>query len=362
MYAEFSSCCATCTSRARREGQRGLSIIELMVGLVVALLVGLAATSSAVMFGATQRQGIGVGGVAVNASTALAALKNDALTAGLGFFGDARFLCTRLNLSVGSTVHLDGAAFAPVRIEQVAGQDQLDVMQSARVESGANVLLDQPSSGVDAQLKSYLPAVVGDAVLLSPESAADPCTVRSVTAVTASTPDDPQKLDFASGGTFNDGSFTTPLSYGSSGGGVTLLGALRWQRYRLVGTNLVLERPLDGTSAIIARNVIGFRVQYGISSAVLTQKTLESWVDATGAFATLTAANIPRVRAVRMGLVMRSPQREKEGAGGACEASAAKPVLWGATVEPDVTDWACYRYRRAEVVVPLRNLVLGIKT
>ena len=66
MYAESSSCCATCTSRARRAGQRGLSIIELMVGLVVALLVGLAATSSAVMFGATQRQGIGVGGVAVN--------------------------------------------------------------------------------------------------------------------------------------------------------------------------------------------------------------------------------------------------------------------------------------------------------
>lgn len=356
MYAEYRT-----GSRARLR-QRGLSIIELMVGLVVALLVGLAATSSAVMFGATQRQGMGVGGVAVNASTALAALKTDALTAGLGFFGDARFLCTKLNLSLGGTVHLDGAAFAPVRISQPGGQDQLDIMQSARVESGANVLLDQPSTGADAKLKSYLPAVVGDAVLLSPESAADPCTVRTVTAVTASTPDEPQTLTFAAGGSFNGGSFTTPPSYGDSGAGVTLLGNLRWQRYKLVGTNLVLERPLEGTEAIIARNVIGFRAQYGVSSAVLSQKTLESWVDASGAFATLDAANIPRVRAVRLGIVLRSPQREKESAAGACEASTAKPTLWGAVVEPDVSDWACYRYRRAEVVVPLRNLVLGIKT
>jgi Tfp pilus assembly protein PilV len=76
-----------------RRRQRGVSIIELMVGLVVAMLVGLAATSSAVVFTASQRQGIGVGGVVVNVGTALAALKNDAATAGLGFFGDSRYLC-----------------------------------------------------------------------------------------------------------------------------------------------------------------------------------------------------------------------------------------------------------------------------
>jgi Tfp pilus assembly protein PilW len=40
-------------------GQRGMSIIELMIGIVVALLVGLAAAGSAMMFTASQRQGIG---------------------------------------------------------------------------------------------------------------------------------------------------------------------------------------------------------------------------------------------------------------------------------------------------------------
>jgi type IV pilus assembly protein PilW len=345
-----------------RRRQRGLSLIELMVGLVVALIVGLAASASAVMFGATQRQGIGVGGVAVNIHTVLAAVKNDAATAGLGFFGDARFLCGSLNLSTGATVHLDGAAFAPVRIQRVGGLDRLDVMQSTRVESGANVLLATSSNGSVANLRSLLPAVEGDAVLLSPPTPADPCTVRTVTAVTAATDDTPQQLVFGTGGLHNDGGFTTIPTYSDEGGGVTLLGQLRWQRYRLNGTDLLLERPLDGTSAVLARNVIGWRAQYGVSSTVLTSKTLEDWVDATGVFATLTPANIPRVRAVRIGVVVRSPQREKPNAAGVCEASTAKPVLFGATVEPDVSDWACYRYRTAVLVIPLRNLVVGIAT
>jgi type IV pilus assembly protein PilW len=74
-----------------------------------------------------------------------------------------------------------------------------------------------------------------------------------------------------------------------------------------------------------------------------------------------TAANLPRVRAMRMGIVTRSPQREKPDASGNCEASLAKPRLFDVEIDPDVTDWQCYRYRVSTVVVPLRNLVLGLR-
>jgi type IV pilus assembly protein PilW len=340
-----------------------MSIIELMVGLVVALIVGIAASSSAVMFTASQRQGIGVGGVAVNVNTALAAMKNDAATAGLGFFGDSRYLCSSLNLGVGATAHWDGTPFAPVRITRVDGIDRVDVLQASRVESGANVLLALPSTGATATLKSFLPAAVGDAVLLSPEAVGTPCVVRTVTAVAASTVDTPQQLTFAAGGAHNDATFATNPTFSDAGGGVTLLGQLRWNRYRMDGTNLVLERPLDGASAVLARNVIAFRAQYGASSAALAaSKTLETWEDATGTFAALDAAAIARVRAVRVGVVVRSPQPEKPNASGVCEASTAKPQLFGADVEPDVSDWRCYRFRSAVLVIPLRNLVLGIRT
>lgn len=346
--------------RRRGARQRGLSLIELMVGLVVSLIIGLAATSSAMFFNASQRQGVGVGGVAVNVNTALAALKNDAATAGLGFFGDSRYLCSALNLSIGATPHWNGTAFTPVRITRPAGTDQIDVLQATRVESGANVLLALSTPGDVASLKSFLPAAVGDAVLLSPQAIGEPCLVRSVTAVTPSTDDTRQQLSFGPGGTHNGAAFATNPSYSDSGGGVTLLGQLRWQRYRLNGTDLVLERPLDGASAVLARNVIAFRAQYGASSVVPTSKTLETWEDASGAFAALDAATLARVRAVRVGVVVRSPQREKPNAAGVCEASLAKPRLFDAEVEPDVADWACYRFRSAVLVIPLRNLVLGM--
>jgi hypothetical protein len=147
--------------------------------------------------------------------------------------------------------------------------------------------------------------------------------VRSVTAVAAVHGRHAAGDPSAPAAPTTTGVFATNPTYSDSGGGVTLLGQLRWQRYRLIGTDLLLERPFDGTSAVLARNVMALRAQYGVSSAVLTSKTLENWVDATGAFAALDLNNIPRVRAVRVGVVVRSPQREKPNSAGVCEASLA---------------------------------------
>jgi type IV pilus assembly protein PilW len=142
---------------------------------------------------------------------------------------------------------------------------------------------------------------------------------------------------------------------------VTLLGEVNWNRYRRDGNTLVLERPLAGTSVVVARDVIALRAEYGVSADAAGSTTLESWVKAEDDFAALDAATLPRVRALRLGLVTRSPQREKPDADGNCSASLAKPQVFGTEVEPDVDDWQCFRYRVSTVVVPLRNLVLGLK-
>ena len=52
--------------------QRGALIIELMVGIVMALLIGLAATSNAMMYGASHRQSISSGSMTINMSTIMA--------------------------------------------------------------------------------------------------------------------------------------------------------------------------------------------------------------------------------------------------------------------------------------------------
>lgn len=338
---------------------RGLSLIELLVGIVIALLVSLTATSGAMMFTASQRQGVGTGGSMVSAGTALAALRDDVSAAGLGFFGDSQFLCQRLNLSVGTSVLLDGAAFTPVSITAEAAGDRVDVLYATQVTSGTNVLLNAATAASSAQLRSLLPVSIGQAVLLAPATPGDPCVVRTVTANTAAGTDTPQTIEFDTATTarHNRAAFTTNVTYPDRGR-VTMLGDLRWSRFRLVGTDLTLERPLDGTSVVLARNVIAFRVEYGLAAAGTT--ALASWQAASGAFATLAPASLPRVRALRIGLVTRSPQREKPNANNVCEATSAMPTLFDAAVTSDVADWQCYRYRSAQLVVPLRNLVLGM--
>lgn len=338
---------------------RGLSLIELLVGIIVALLVSLTATSGAMLFTASQRQGVGTGASIINASTALAALRDDISAAGLGFFGDSQFLCRRLNLSVGTTVLLNGADFTPVSITAEAAGDRIDVIYATDVTSGTNVLLNAATTADSAQLRSLLPVNAGQAVLLAPATPGDPCVVRTITTNTAATLDAPQTISFANVTTarFNQAAFTTNVTYPDRGR-VTLMGDLRWSRFRLVGTDLTLERPLGGDPVVLARNVIAFRAEYGLADAGTT--ALASWQAASGAFATLPAASLPRVRALRIGLVTRSPQREKPNAAGNCEATAAMPTLFGAAVTADVADWQCYRYRSTQLVVPLRNLVLGM--
>jgi len=344
---------------ARGTLRRGLSLLELMVGIVIALLVSLTATSGAMLFTATQRQGIGTGGSIVSAGTALAALRDDVSAAGLGFFGDSQFLCRRLNLSMNTSVLLDGVDFTPVSISTEAAGDRVDVIYATDVSSGANILLSAASTSASAPLRSLLPVSVGQAVLLAPATPGDPCVVRSVTANTAAGVDTPQVVEFANQTTakFNRAAFTTNVTYPDRGR-VTLMGDLRWSRYRRVGTDLQLERPLGGGAVVLARNVMAFRAEYGLADAGTT--ALAAWQPATGGFATLTPANLPRVRALRIGLVTRSTQREKPNAAGNCEATDTMPTLFGTAVTADVTDWQCYRYRSATIVVPLRNLVLGM--
>jgi len=340
--------------------QRGMSLVELLVALVVALLVSLAATGGAMVFTASQRQGVGTGGAAISASTALAVLRDDVAAAGLGFFGDSQFLCSRLNLSVDTTVLLDNAEFTPVEVTAEGSNSRIDVVYATEVSSGTNVLLNAPAAAASAALRSLLPVNVGQAVLLAPDTpGVAPCTVRTITANTAATFDKAQLIEYGNQSTarFNRAAFTVNPTYPDKGR-VTLLGDLRWSRYRLDGTDLVLQRPLGGADVVLARNVMALRAEYGLADEGKT--ALAAWQVASGAsWAALDPARLARVRALRVGIVTRSTQPEKPNSAGECEATPVLPQLFGDDITPDVADWKCYRFRTAVAVVPLRNLVMG---
>ncbi len=364
-------------SPARR--QRGASIVELMVGLVISLLVGLAATGAAISFTAQQRSGVGVSAVATNTNSVMAVMRDDVALAGLGFFGEGASLCTSLQLSVTNQAVQNGVAFSPLQVTRGTASDQLDVMYAERVESGATVRLHEASDGTTATLKSHLPvnlepvsntdlAKETASVLLTPapgSAAAGPCLVRTVTAVTPGTPEQPYpQLEFAATGLRNGAAFASPASFNTDAR-VTQLGKVQWSRYRVVNGQLLLDRPQAGTSAIVARDVVAFRIRYGIAAAAAGSTSIEHWVEPEGAFASLGAANVAQVRALRIGLLVRSPQRQKPDANGNCDATPAdsQPRLFlpPRAAENLPTDWTCWRYRSSEIVVPLRNVAMGLR-
>jgi type IV pilus assembly protein PilW len=350
---------------AARRAQRGLSIVELMIGIVIAMLVAIAASGAAIFFNAAQRQGMGATGALINTTTALSALKEDIAQVGLGFFGESTFLCSNLNLSVGgSNYSVD--SFSPLQVASGGNFDQVDVVYANEVAGGANVRLKGAATAALATLESYLPASVGSAVIFAKAPpAGGRCTVRTVTQVTPAATDVSQTIGYDSSGSHNQVAFAVPTTYGDDDR-VALLGDLSWQRYRVSGGNLVVERRFDNTSATLVRNVVAFRVQYGVTAVgdtTITRWVAPGTVDPDGTnWSALTPVTLPRVRAVRIGVVTRSTQMERRDASGNCVATEALPSLFGGQVTGLPTDWGCYRYRNATLTVPLRNVALGLRS
>jgi type IV pilus assembly protein PilW len=340
-----------------------VSIVEALVGIAVGLLVALAAAGTVQVFSASQRQGMAVGGSAMNAATSMSMIKHDIGSAGLGFFGDGAPLCPKLNLSRGTVQLRNSSPFSPIMVTRPGGgaYDTLELAFGTQVIAGATVYTEGVSDGTNVFVKSYLPASAPEVVVLAASAAVPVCTVRSVTQVVPSTPTTPQQLVFANDGVHNSTAvaFATPAGSEDSGQ-VALLGNLAINNYWVDTANRTLRLTrLDGSTTVLASDVIAFRVQYGISGAP-GDPTLAAWVDGA-TFGLPTIANLSQIRALRVGLVTRSPQREKVDSAGDCVASTNPPRVFDEVVnDPDYpTDWRCYRYRVATAVVPLRNVALG---
>lgn len=342
-----------------RRGQGGFTLVELLVSLVISLLVALAALGSAHLFMAGQRQGVAAGTASANAVTAMASLKHEIEQAGLGFYANGTFPCQSFNMSSGNIAVAINAALLPVRITSTGAAAQLDLIYADSLQATAPALLTSPTSSdsANAALASFMPVSVGQTVMFTPLGDTGlPCTVRSVTGVAPPAPGAGPVLHFETAGVHNQVAFA-PVTYSTSSA-ISMLGTLNWIRFALDGnSNLVMSHPTQGTSAIIARNVVGFQAQYGVSDGVTSG--LNSWQYAEGSdWSALSTANLGRVRALRVGLVLRSNLAEKADPVHGCTATQTQPELLDRALNLS-GDWQCYRYRSSTVVVPLRNILMG---
>jgi type IV pilus assembly protein PilW len=366
--------------------QQGFTLVELMISMVISLMVGLAALSSMKFFMALQRQSTGINAASLNTTTAFASLKMEASQAGLGFFYKGKFACTSFNVSQGNTTVLGNAPALPVSITVVNKIPKLTLTYATALESAASSVLfaGTTNNAGAAQITTFLPVGAGQSVLLVPSALNTPCSLKTVTEVVDSTGSG-QKLVFDTAGANNAVAFTD-VSY-ATGDGVLLTGSLQQTTFTVDAKNqLVMTRPMDGTSAVIAKDIVAIGMQYGISE--VGRNAIAGWRYplpypslGTGAedWSAPTAAQIgSQVKAVRISVLTRSQQKDK-AVDGKCATTESMPSLLGVVLghvadsslgldsgqvlTPALSgDWQCYRYSESTVTLPLRNLVLGTQT
>jgi type IV pilus assembly protein PilW len=394
----------------RRRRTRGFTLVELIVAMAIGSIVALALLVS-VMGTAQQFRRIGTAANAeVNAQVALSMMDTAGRTAGVGLFADGKMLCPGLNARRSNgTVVSNGATLMPARIIDGGSASASDTviftgLGGAGVGSGAPVVVNMTSVTGPIVVNEASDLANGDLALVGvPGSTTAPCTLFAVTAAplsgTACSGNATQcrTLQRATTNLVNGpaSTYTTEPLYGfQPGSGVSgpasvhrvgaqfMQEAFAVQCQALVQYNAFevspscTQSPMNFGAGVnaLATDVVLMHAQYGITSAA-NSDVVASWVDATGSWAAPSAADIGRIKAVRIVVVVRSKEPDGEAVTaatcvnassisntGPCSFSdAGAPVINVSAVPvPAGRTWQNYRYRVHQAVIPLRNVIWSL--
>lgn len=387
-------------------GQRGLSLVELMVAVVIGLLTILAITQTMSFFEG-QRRGTTTGADAQsNGALATYMLERELRLAGYGVYvNDAADAEQRrfINACARGTVRLynservpndiefkaDTVPFVPVVINPPgipAGDDNSDVVGLAYGVSNLG-LIGKGTEIVSAGASKFLvenPSafLTGDLMLLVPPSAANGCSVYEVTSGPPMVCKEEKKIEDLGYGTagyknaYANCAVTNPTHNKPGGLGVPAATYQKGQAFsigsregltfayyairngQLTRCNHAQNDCADGAkvgdAAVwtpVAAEIVTLRAEFGIAAS--PTGAVDAWrpeVCATSGCVP-TADEWLRLRAIRIAVVARSQQP--------ANVESVAPS-WNGQEEIVLNDPPKrFRYHTTEVVVPLRNIVWG---
>jgi len=355
----------------------GFSLAELMVGLSLGLLTLLAMSQVYVAFHFQHRGADNDIAAQISAMNALYAIERDLLQAGQGL-GDRRLLGCAARRDNGASLML-----APAQIGAGAdgGPDTLNLLlgdsRAVPTRLAANLAAGSPVIAVGSTLGMR----AGDALALQEDGR--PCALVRMAGVNsllqasrvAEDGNAPRSDADAVGASGTAGYSSDAMAFN--------LGRLAQVRYAINGARLQRIRTVYPGAAQVTENIgsdiVSLRLQYGFDTRPGTQSRLEvdTWsqtmLDADGNGVSGDRGDWQRMAALRVAVVARNPFRQAAGSDGAC-----RTTVEGAVNAPDwevtqadgqtgrsaislahVPDWQCYRYRVAETVIPLRNVLWG---
>jgi len=362
------------TENSLTRAQRGFTLIEMLVGLALGLLASLAIFTTVSSFETQRRVTASGADMQQNGLLALYFLEQDLRMAGFGLI-DA-------STTPGSLpcVKLNGVNIAPVSIaDGGAGSDTLTTHRldsdTGGIVTGGGAAKLTSAPGVSPMTVDTINAIHLNDYLLIPDASRN-CTQLQATLLpsiyatipgtgtpfvpaTAITPAIPAVPDTLAPAT------ATLINLGQTAAAIPAL------QYRVNANNLEHSSDSGTTWSSVADNIVNLQAQYGIANA--GSQSISCWTDATGSacggsdWANPPAADINRIKAIRVAIVARSSQKT------AGITTTANPVAWTqptttptSSAAPVInlstsvgTDWGHYRYKVYQTVIPVRNVIWG---
>jgi len=395
-------------SKLNGNAQRGFSLVELMVGVLIGLIGMVVIFQMLSVWDARKRTTTAGGDAQISGSVALYYLERDVKLAGFGFGraaapGHPNFLGCNVQF-YDSTLTAPANAYTvpllPVRIVRIGAVGANPVQLYTLRGASATFAAEQTFSASTATTKTVQSnggMIIGDLLVVAEDdtkswTGAPYCAAVEFTDNTNGTGKYVGNFVGHTQGTYINaagvsgtsqfnaasGPPNLPNPAGFTAGWIFDLGPrndVRWNLWQLRGTALTvadLLHPADANGdgvndwEEVADNIIDFQAQYGFDI-----NPTDNMIDPNPAAGEWTSTepspvNWTKLRAIRVGLLARSQQYEKDqnvttsAPGWSGGTFVMKNVDGTADTSPgDANDWRRYRYRVYEMVIPLRNLLWG---
>jgi type IV pilus assembly protein PilW len=355
--------------QAGHQRQRGFSLIELMVGVVIGMVAVIVVMQVLIVSDSSKRTGTSSDDAQTTGAIALTSLMRDIRQAGQGFTSPVRqgttpawFIGCNLTLPGGSTL----AGIAPVTINHPAipagdaNTDTLLVAYGNGTGSPDGDRVNAQSAATSYTVATPTSFAPSEQVVALPSPAPLPsatCAQTLVLSRIASVIGSDVSVQTGTagmnGGTlFNLGTAPQVLAYAVRNGNLTVCD------YTVNDCGDAGDAGNLATWVPIASNVVALRAQYGADTSA---PAMDGIVDAYNQTTPTTACGWVRVPAIRLALVARAAQYDKDFDLSSQAQALASVTTWagsaGAPINlTGVGDWSHYRYKKFETTVPLRNV------
>lgn len=355
-----------------RRVSRGFTLVELMVGLVIGLIATLV-ISQVLVASEGRRRTISSGSDAqVGGALAMYTLQREAQAAGYGLTTSPLGLGCEIRARRDGTDYTFTLAPAVITNGTSGAPDRLLVMSSAKLSFSlpARVRVNHPRTSAVFFVNSTIGMEEGDLMLAVP-SVIDVNNWCSVFNITNLGGNDQIVHNPGNNGPWNQpgGSTIFPNDgYPANGSYVVNLGQFTTREFGIGAghtLNLATFSTVDATTSTetVFSDIVNLQALYGKDTD--NNGVVDTYDNATPT----TNAGWREVRALRIAIVARSPQMEKEavtatepvwdvGNAGTVAGAATCGASRCITLKIDtLPDWQRYRYKVYDSIVPLRNML-----